>query len=320
MKNLFTLFLTFLTFTSYSQNSWINIQLMTDNYPEETSWQITPPGGYPIIIENDTAMLPNTLYDTTIVVGGTIIAGIYDQYGDGLSASQWGGTDGWFLIQNDCQDTIMYVAGNFGDTLVNTLQIAPCAPPTGGCTDTMATNYDPGVAFDDGSCVYPPCSGLDTLYVETYCTGANSVVDYTWSDMDNPSCRMAAYSRSTDFNQLGDIWYPYPQMWSNTGIEFSNATPNTTYYFVGMLMDSTYTDTLTITTPDCIPGCTDPTALNYNPWANSDDGTCQAPPANCVNGESNIVVTIMPDTYPGETSWEISDTTGNVLATSPLTL
>ena len=48
MKKLFTLFLTFLTFTSYSQNSWINIQLLTDNYPTETSWQITPPGGYRI--------------------------------------------------------------------------------------------------------------------------------------------------------------------------------------------------------------------------------------------------------------------------------
>ena len=84
-----------------------------------------------------------------------------------------------------------------------------------------------------------------------------------------------------------------------------------------MLADSTYTDTLIITTPDCIPGCTDPTALNYNPWANSDDGSCQSPPANCVNGESNIVVTIMPDTYPGETYWEIADTTGTVLATSP---
>tara|TARA_R110002020_G_scaffold59414_4_gene162008 strand:+ start:21489 stop:25043 length:3555 start_codon:yes stop_codon:yes gene_type:complete len=317
MKKIFLYILAVLSLNVSAQNSWINIQLLTDNYPTETSWNITPPGGYPIIIQNDSGMLPNTLYDTTIALGGTIIASIFDQYGDGLSASQWGGTDGWFLIQNDCQDTIMYVAGDFGDTLVNTLQIAPCAPPSGGCLDSLATNYDPTAAFDDGSCIYPPCAGLDTFYVINYCQGAQNKVHYKWSNMSNPNCRMAAYTRSTDPYSLGSQWYPYPGNFSNTGILFSNSQNNTTYYFLGMLADSSYTDTLVVTTQECIPGCTDPTALNYNPWANSDDGTCQAPPANCVTGESNIVVTVMPDTYPGETSWEIADTTGTVLATSP---
>ena len=317
MKKILTLLLTFLTLTTNAQNSWINIQLLTDDYPTETSWNITPPGGYPIIIQNDSAMLPNTLYVTTIAIGGTIVTSIFDQYGDGLAASQWGGTDGWFLIQNDCQDTIMYVAGNFGDTLVNTLQIAPCAPPSGGCLDSLATNYDPTAAFDNGSCIYPPCNGLDTFYVINYCQGAQNKVHYKWSNMSNPNCRMAAYTRSTDPYSLGSQWYPYPGNFSNTGILFSNSQNNTTYYFLGMLADSSYTDTLVVTTQECIPGCTDPTALNYNPWANSDDGSCQAPPANCITGESNIVITVMPDTYPGETSWEIADTTGTVLITSP---
>jgi hypothetical protein len=318
MKKIQLLLLTLLIpFLGYTQGSWINIQLLTDNYPTETSWQITPPGGSPIIIQNDSAMLPNTLYDTTIALGGTIITSIFDQYGDGLAASQWGGTDGWFLIQNDCQDTIMYVAGDFGLNLIDTLQIAPCAPPSGGCLDQLATNYDSTAAFDNGSCIYPPCNGLDTFYVENYCDGPQNKVHYKWTDMANPNCRMAAYTRSTDLYSLGSQWYPYPGNFSNTGILFSNSQNNTTYYFLGMLADSSYTDTLIVTTQECIPGCTDPTALNYNPWANSDDGSCQAPPANCATGESNIVVSVMPDTYPGETSWEIADTTGNILATSP---
>ena len=316
MKKLI-LILLLIPFLGFTQNSWINIQLLTDDYPTETSWQITPPGGSPIIIQNDSAMLPNTLYDTTITLGGTIIASIFDQYGDGLSASQWGGTDGWFLIQNDCQDTIMYVAGDFGLNLIDTLQIAPCAPPLGGCLDPLAVNYDSTAAFDNGLCIYPPCNGLDTFYVLNYCQGSQNKVHYKWTNMANPNCRMAAYTRSTDPYSLGSQWYPYPGNFSNTGILFSNSQNNTTYYFLGMLADSSYTDTLIVTTQECIPGCTDPTALNYNPWANSDDGSCQAPPANCATGESNIVVSVMPDTYPGETSWEIADTTGTVLATSP---
>ena len=196
MQKFFLYILTLISLNLSAQSSWINIQLMTDNYPEETSWQITPPGGYPIIIGDDSITQPNFLYDTTITLGGTIIASIFDSYGDGLGASQWGGTDGWFLIQNDCQDTIMYVAGDFGVSYVDTLIIAPCAPPSGGCLNPIALNYDSTSAFDDGSCIFPTCTGLDTFYVETFCSGANSVVDYTWSDMDNPNCRMAAYTRS----------------------------------------------------------------------------------------------------------------------------
>jgi hypothetical protein len=345
MKKIFLSIVTLLIpFLGFTQNSWINIQLLTDNYPTETSWNITPPNGSPIIIQNDSGMLPNTLYDTTIAIGGTIVASLLDSYGDGLAASQWGGTDGWFLIKNDCQDTIMFVAGNFGSSLIDTLQIAPCAPPVSGCTnpiatnydptatiddgscifvsgcmDTLATNYDPLAIFSDSSCVYPPCAGLDTLWGEFYCNVSNVTLHYHWLTGPNPSCDIIAYTRVENPNDMwgyGNI-LPFPANWPQTGLISSNKQPNTTYYFQAMLADSSYTDTIVITTGECNVGCTDPTALNYNPWAQIDDGSCQLPPANCSNGESNIVVTVIPDTYPGETSWEITDTNGTIFTTSP---
>ena len=343
MKKLLLLSL-LVPFLGLAQNSWINIQLLTDNYPTETSWNITPPNGSPIIIQNESNMTPNTLYDTTIAIQGTIVASLLDSYGDGLAASQWGGTDGWFLIKNDCQDTIMFAAGNFGSSLIDTLQIAPCAPPVSGCMNPIATNYDPTATIDDGSCVfvsgcmdtiatnynplaifsdsscvYPPCAGLDTLWGEFYCNVANVTLHYHWLTGPNPSCDIIAYTRVDNPNDMwgyGNI-LPFPSNWPQTGVISSNKQPNTTYYFQAMLADSSYTDTIVITTGECNVGCTDPLALNYNPWAQIDDGSCQLPPANCVGGESNIVVTVIPDTYPGETSWEIIDTNGTVLATSP---
>ena len=45
-------------------------------------------------------------------------------------------------------------------------------------------------------------------------------------------------------------------------------------------------------------------ALDYNPWANA-PGPCSFPPEQCGDGESNIVVTVTPDTYAGEISWDI---------------
>ena len=318
MRKILLYILTLVSLNLSSQNSWVNIQYLTDDYPSEISWELLDSYNN-IILESDSNFLITTLFDTTITLdSGLYTLNVNDIYGDGLGGSAFGGTDGWFLIQNDCQDTLTFVAGDFGSLYTDTLTIAPCAPPAGGCLDTMALNYDSTAAFNDGSCMYLPCDGLDTFYVEAYCTGADVTVQYNWSNMPNPNCRMASYTRTKDINQLGDIWYPYPSMWSNTAIQYGGQQPNTTYYFVGMLTDSTYTDTLVITTPDCIPGCTDPTALNYNPWANSDDGSCQAPPANCINGESNIIITITPDSYTGETSWELTDTLGNILATSPL--
>ena len=294
----------------------INIEFNFDGYADETTWDIIDSYGVTIATGGGYYYgQPNAIELIDSVPFGSYTFNLYDSYGDGLSYP----TDGWCLVTDSCSlaDTLAFAFGNFGSLYTKTLTIAPCAPPIGGCLDPLATNYDPTATINDSSCIYPPCTGLDTFWVETYCNGANITVYYHWSNMPNPSCRMTSYTRVKNINDLGNVWLPYPSNWSNTAIIYNGQQPNTTYYFIGMLADSTYTDTLVITTPDCIPGCMDPTALNYNPWANSDDGSCQAAPANCVGGESNIIITITPDTYVGETSWILSDTSGNILATSP---
>jgi hypothetical protein len=316
MKKLQLLLLTLLIpFLGFTQTQ-INIEFNFDGYANETTWDIVDSYGVTIATGGGYAFGQATAAELIDSVPfGSYTFNLYDQYGDGLSYP----TDGWCLVTDSCSlaDTLAFAFGNFGSLYTKTLTIAPCAPPIGGCLDPLATNYDPTATINDSSCIYPPCTGLDTFWVETYCNGANITVYYHWSNMPNPSCRMTSYTRVKNINDLGNVWLPYPSNWSNTAIIYNGQQPNTTYYFIGMLADSTYTDTLVITTPDCIPGCMDPTALNYNPWANSNDGSCQAPPANCVGGESNIVITITPDTYVGETSWILSDTSGNILATSP---
>ena len=300
----------------FGQNSWVNFKVQFDFYaPSESNFfMVNDSSG-----QQQFFYQPTVAYeylDTTInLQSGFYTIQLNDTYGDGWVSQN----PSHFKMSNTCQGLIIDwdpVVGSFyqRDTTVN---ILPCPPPTGGCLDPIAANYDSTASFDDGSCIYPPCAGLDTFYVINYCDGAQNKVHYKWTNMPNPNCRMLAYTRTTDPYTLGNTWYNYPGNFSNTGLIYSNNQNNTTYYFLGMLADSSLTDTLVITTQECIPGCTDPLALNYNPWANSDDGTCQMPPANCATGESNIVVSIMPDTYPGETSWEIADTTGTVLATSP---
>ncbi len=67
-------------------------------------------------------------------------------------------------------------------------------PPTCGCTDPDASNYDPDADVDDGSCEYPPCEpDADPTIVDIDCsagtlgsisldvTGGSGAYDFDWS-------------------------------------------------------------------------------------------------------------------------------------------
>ena len=315
---LLTLLIPFLGFTQCPPgNVDIVINIETDNWPAETYWMVFA-HQYPGISAGDTIAQvsagyytsSNTNYYDTICLPpmANYAVLIRDTYGDG----------GATINVIECgTDTAWSFNGPYTTGYYTTLGWPTCGPGLPlGCTDSTAQNYNPNAYLDDGSCTYLPCSGLDTLWGEYFCVGSHVKLYYHWTNMANPNCRMLSYTRSDNPNDLWQYGYihQYLPSWPNTGLISPNKQPNTTYYFQGMLADSSLTDTVVVTTGECIPGCMDSTALNYHPWATLDDGSCQSPPANCANGESNIVVTVIPDTYPGETSWTITNSSGTVLA------
>lgn len=306
MKKLITLL--FLVNTAFAQNSWVNVQLFTDNYSEETSWTITPPGGSPIIAESDSTLTDLTLYSDTIQLGGTIIVSLLDSYGDGLGASQWGGTNGWFLVQNDCQDTIMYVVGNFGASYIDTLTIAPCAPPVliAGCMDTNAVNYDSTATINDSSCVYPPCGGFITSTASQTCLpGGQTLVFFNWTLDANVSCQPVKFWYSNE-EGVGPFQYGLGPNALDFAVYAGNGQmpPNWEVEHYGQVefADGSLSDTIFYTPTACIAGCTDPAQTSYNPWATYDDGSCSGTSCDTAT-QYQITMEITLDNWPSETSW-----------------
>ena len=297
--------LAFLPTMLSAQNSWINIQLLTDDFPTETSWNILDAYG-DTIIQNGVLGI-NTLYDTIIAVEGNIVLNVVDAYGDGLGASQWNGTDGWFLIQNSCQDTISYVAGDFGLLYTDTLTIAPCAPPIQGCTDTLALNYNPNAFVENGTCTYPACGGILTSNAYQNCyPGGQALITFEWTtETYNPSCDIVKVWYTNE-EGVGPYQFSIEPDATNFAVNAGNGqmSPNWSveHYLQVEFADGTLSDTIAYTPTPCIDGCTDPTQESYNPWATNDDGSCAGTTCD-TSTQYQIIMEITFDNWPSETSW-----------------
>jgi hypothetical protein len=167
-----------------------------------------------------------------------------------------------------------------------------------GCTNPNSANYDPAAVCDDGSCIGCPqpnaaeismvvgtttllCSG-DDAEVCFVVNGTNSedfqaTVIYTVDGVENTAI--------VDFDGAVSTT-------AKTTVTLSNITNTTTVSLVGAYIGSPNcatdnfiiqsSETITVD-PNAVLGCTDPTALNYNPAATCDDGSCDADPCEGIN-------------------------------------
>ena len=283
-----------------AQDSWIGIEFQFDDYAEEVSWSLSNDTAFWYSNIGDYESQQEDAYEFIQLNSGDYIFELNDSYGDGLS---WP-FDGYCLISNSCQDTLFYASGDYGLQLIESLTIAPCAPPTTGCIDETAINYNPDADISDQSiCEYPPCEGWGEPFVDQICDGGQALLYYNWETSDNPNCNVIQVTYSGENTNLytfdvdidNGIWGVYTgngQMPPNWEEEYS---------FQVMYADSTMSDTFVHTPYPCTQGCTDADAPNYNPWANVDDGSCGG--QACDAGYTPVTIEVSLDNWPGETGW-----------------
>lgn len=192
-----------------------------------------------------------------------------------------------FEPENGPQDQLFYnllIEGNFvsgGSINNNTLFFGVnenCGVTVYGCTDPEANNYNPNANLDDGSCEFDvTCTEIELILDgpsgfqgEWYLYGNNTLIEsgnYSGSD-------------ATYFFCLEDGCYDLA--FSGFGVDSLNQVSYSLFAGGAMLDGGTFfyeTNMITFgVNADCgfpIFGCTNPNAVNYNPLATVDDGSCE---------------------------------------------
>jgi len=161
-----------------------------------------------------------------------------------------------------------------------------------GCTDPIATNYNPNATTDDGSCIYNETPGCTDI------TACNYNADATIDDLScvYPGC---IDQSACNFNQgaacddgscvFGGCTFP-----DACNYDAQAGCDDGSCLFAGCTDPNAYNYDFNAGCDDgsClydIFGCTDPTASNYDAAANIDDGSCIF--ASCENLELAAVQT-----------------------------
>ncbi len=104
---------------SAESSVYVTLTILTDNYPDETSWQLFDANGNVVASTNIVGQEYGQAGDysgqtnTEIEIDWTLAPGcytfsVYDAFGDGLNSSQWGGTDGLVTLTDAASGNVFY--------------------------------------------------------------------------------------------------------------------------------------------------------------------------------------------------------------------
>ena len=207
-------------------------------------------------------------------------AGSWMQIGQDIDGESSGDMSGHSVFLSSDGNTVAIGApNNDGNGTyaghVRIFDLSDLSSDCAGCIDPLALNYDSTIQYDDGSCIYPTgCTdptayNYDSIAITDdgsclYCDLTNTFLTINNSP---GNCDGFIIANSNSLN--GPISY----LWS------TGSTQNNIIGLCAGVYSVVITDNVGCTLEDTVymnvvPGCMDPLALNYDPLATVDDGSC----------------------------------------------
>lgn len=192
-----------------------NLNLTTDCYPTETSWEITD--GLGTVVASGSGYAQNSSYVIPVCLSDECYTfTIFDSYGDGVYG--WGGCpDGSYSITDAGTGQVLVPMGpvNFGTSYSANF----CYPlaAVAGCTNSSACNYNALATVDDGSCILGPVNDVCSGAIEITAFGSAVSVSNVNSCQEGPNPNCGG-------TQMEDVWYKFIYNGGTVSIATSGGT------------------------------------------------------------------------------------------------
>ena len=173
-------------FTMIPDGQSVSFSILTDNYPGETTWNITDDTNTIILSDGPYSGSQTTYNYSFCLSAGCYTLNVFDSFGDGL---QYQGVVGNYTLTGPDGSVLaqMIAGGNFGSSVTHPVCIT--AAGIDGCTAAGACNYNADATNDDGSCEFASCAG---------CTNAGACNYDATATIDNGSCEFASCAGCTN--------------------------------------------------------------------------------------------------------------------------
>ena len=295
MKHLLTSLLLLIGLTGLAQPTYLDLTIQLDQYPPETAWVITQGADTVVVSPSYAGIIPNTLVEQRVFLNSNTdyTFTIIDAFGDGICC-EFG--EGFFITANNCEG-IVFEEYEFGSSIASyDFNLIPCELPTSDVTFRVNLANAPPEIETPG--VLGNWNGWQIIPLvydegdEWFVTIPIQSGNYIWkfADFNNPDLQELPVGIGENSCFLFD------------GNGFVNRTLTVIENEDQMLPNYCWESCLPC---GAIPGCSDFNAVNWNPWANYDDGSCIIQNSECPQGEALIEIIVTPDNFGQETSWAL---------------